>query len=50
MNTKQKTIKTIRPKSSITCVKMNCIKRENEGKIKISCVNCRDKTGCMNQS
>ena len=50
MTTKQKIIRTIRPKSFTTCTKMNCVERENKGNIKISCINCRDKTACMNES
>ena len=40
-------IKTIKPTCQITCAKMNYIKRENEGTIKLSCINCRDKRICI---
>ena len=40
----------IRPKSSITCRIMNCVERENRGNISLSCVNCRDKNACYNES
>ncbi len=38
---------TIKPKSDITCSKMNCIERENKNKIKLSCVNCSASNICM---
>lgn len=40
-------MKTIKPKSFVTCRKMNCIVRENKGKITLSCKNCSDKDKCM---
>ena len=42
--------RTIRPKNSITCESMNCVKRENKGNISLSCVNCRDRKFCLNES
>ncbi len=50
MSTKQKNIRTIRPKSFTTCTKACYVERENAGNIKISCVNCRDRIACMNES
>jgi len=40
-------MKTIKPKSDVTCRKMNCIERENQGKIKLSCKNCNSRKICL---
>ena len=43
---KYQTIPTIRPKSDITCQKMNCIERDNKGDIYLTCCNCNSRTIC----
>ena len=43
-------VKTYRPKNSITCRNGKYIERENEGRIRVKCDECRDRRSCMNEA
>jgi len=40
--------KVIKPKSDVTCRKMNCIERENKARIIVKCSNCSARKICFN--
>ena len=40
-------MKTIKPTCAITCEKYNYLRKENQGKLKVSCEKCRDRKICL---